>query len=167
MVYCSKKSAESTDKVNHYGSGARLACTGSSDGNMLPEQVVDPWRSGAWPRVGNCRTNWFTYIVGWWVFAALLILTPLYLVKIHNVKSKAQILLTTLSFPVWVYTTCLRVRTGRSVDRSRWPVGLSAVASKARRRISTADSVLYSGRMDVDYSVGDRDGEDKLSCVAM
>jgi len=45
-----------------------------------------------------------TNVVGWSVFAALLILTPLYLVKIHNVKSKAQILLTTLSFPVWVYT---------------------------------------------------------------
>ena len=45
-----------------------------------------------------------THIVGWSVFAALLILTPLYLVKIHDVKSKAQMLLTTLSFPVWVYT---------------------------------------------------------------
>ena len=45
-----------------------------------------------------------SHVVGWSVFAALLILTPLYLVKIHNVKSKAQILLTTLSFPVWVYT---------------------------------------------------------------
>ena len=27
-----------------------------------------------------------------------------FLVKIHNVRIKAQIILTTLSFPVWVYT---------------------------------------------------------------
>ena len=45
-----------------------------------------------------------THVVGWSVFAALLVLTPLYLVKIHSVKSKAQVILTTLSFPVWVYT---------------------------------------------------------------
>ena len=45
-----------------------------------------------------------TQVVGWLVFVALLVLTPLYLVKIHKVKSKAQIILTVLSFPVWVYT---------------------------------------------------------------
>ena len=45
-----------------------------------------------------------THTVGWSVFAALLVLTPLYLVKIHDVKSKAQVILTTLTFPVWVYT---------------------------------------------------------------
>jgi len=45
-----------------------------------------------------------THVVGWSVFVALLVLTPLYLVKIHAVKSKAQVILTTLSFPVWVYT---------------------------------------------------------------
>jgi len=45
-----------------------------------------------------------THVVGWSVFVALLVLTPLYLVKIHNVKSKARVFLTTLSFPVWVYT---------------------------------------------------------------
>jgi len=42
--------------------------------------------------------------VGWSVFTALLLLTPLYLVKIQNVKTTAQVILTTLSFPVWVYT---------------------------------------------------------------
>ena len=76
-----------------------------------------------------------THVVGWSVFAALLILTPLYLVKIHNVKSKAQIVLTTLSFPVWVYT----------------------IGGPYGRLVSAADSVLYSGRVDVDYSVGDCD----------
>jgi hypothetical protein len=45
-----------------------------------------------------------TQIVGWVVFGVLLVLTPIYLVKIHNVRIKAQIVLTTLSFPVWVYT---------------------------------------------------------------
>ena len=45
-----------------------------------------------------------THIVGWSVFSALLLLTPLYLVKIQNVKTTAQVILTTLSFPVWVYT---------------------------------------------------------------
>ena len=45
-----------------------------------------------------------THFVGWGVFVVLLVLTPLYLVKIHKVKGNAQITLTTLSFVVWVYT---------------------------------------------------------------
>ena len=45
-----------------------------------------------------------TNLVCWSVFVALLVLTPLYLVKIHNVKSMDQVAVTTLSFPVWVYT---------------------------------------------------------------
>jgi len=45
-----------------------------------------------------------TVIVGWTVFFILLTLTPVYLIRIHKVKSTAQVLLTTLSFPVWVYS---------------------------------------------------------------
>lgn len=45
-----------------------------------------------------------TRFVGWTVFFVLLVLTPLYLVKIHNVRGRTQLVLTTLSFVVWVYT---------------------------------------------------------------
>ena len=45
-----------------------------------------------------------THIVGWSVFAALMVLTPFYLVRVQQVKSRAQVVITTLSFPVWVYT---------------------------------------------------------------
>ena len=57
-----------------------------------------------------------THMVGWSVFTALLVLTPLYLVKIHAVKSKVQVSLTTLSFPVWVYTI------GGPFNMAGWPV---------------------------------------------
>ena len=45
-----------------------------------------------------------TRFVGWTVFFVLLVLTPLYLAKIHSVRGKTQLVLTTLSFVVWVYT---------------------------------------------------------------
>jgi hypothetical protein len=45
-----------------------------------------------------------TYVVGWTVFVILLVLTPFYLARIHNVRDKTQLTLTTLSFVVWVYT---------------------------------------------------------------
>jgi hypothetical protein len=45
-----------------------------------------------------------TGIVGWTVFFVLLVLTPIYLVKIHNVREKKQLILTSISFAVWVYT---------------------------------------------------------------
>ena len=45
-----------------------------------------------------------TRLVGWTVFFVLLVLTPLYLAKIHNVRGKTQLVLTTLSFVVWVCT---------------------------------------------------------------
>lgn len=45
-----------------------------------------------------------THLVGWSVFFVLLVLTPLYLTRIHHVRGKMQLVLTTLSFVVWVYT---------------------------------------------------------------
>ena len=45
-----------------------------------------------------------TRFVGWTVFFVLLVVTPLYLARIHDVRGKTQIVLTTLSFCVWVYT---------------------------------------------------------------
>ena len=40
----------------------------------------------------------------WTAFFVLLVLTPLYLAKIHDVRGKTQLVLTSLSFVVWVYT---------------------------------------------------------------
>ena len=45
-----------------------------------------------------------TRFVGWTVFFLLLVLTPLYLAKIHDVRGRTQLVLSTLSFVVWVYT---------------------------------------------------------------
>ena len=45
-----------------------------------------------------------TRFVGWTVFFVLLVVTPLYLARIHDVRGKTQIVLTMLSFCVWVYT---------------------------------------------------------------
>ena len=45
-----------------------------------------------------------TQAVAWLAFAVLLILTPLYLAKIHKVTEKAQLTLTTVAFAVWAYT---------------------------------------------------------------
>jgi len=38
------------------------------------------------------------------VFVLLLILTPIYLRKVANVQNRSQLVVTTLSFVIWVYT---------------------------------------------------------------
>jgi hypothetical protein len=74
---------------------------------LIPSEIIAAYMvihgilAGQVIQVGQ---NDLTHIVGWSVFIALLVLTPLYLVKLHNVKSRAQVILTTISFPVWVYT---------------------------------------------------------------
>ena len=45
-----------------------------------------------------------TALVAWIVFAVLFILTPVYLARIQNVTQPGQLVLTTISFAVWVYT---------------------------------------------------------------
>ncbi len=41
--------------------------------------------------------------MSWFIFAVCLILIPLYLNRVLNVKKKIQILISSLSFVVWVY----------------------------------------------------------------
>ncbi|MBN1596531.1 hypothetical protein JW933_11450 [candidate division FCPU426 bacterium] len=46
------------------------------------------------------QAKWGTTLVG----VALLIMTPLYMQRIQKVSKKTQLLVTTLSFAVWVYS---------------------------------------------------------------
>ena len=74
---------------------------------LIPTEIIAAYMAlhgifqGQVIRIGESD---LTHFVGWGVFVVLLVLTPLYLGKIHKVKGKAQMALTTLSFIVWVYT---------------------------------------------------------------
>ncbi|MCF8242278.1 MAG: hypothetical protein K9J16_12900 [Melioribacteraceae bacterium] len=43
-------------------------------------------------------------IIGWIVFGVLLLLTPLYLKRFQQVDDFAQLVITSISFAVWVFT---------------------------------------------------------------
>ena len=74
---------------------------------LIPTEIVGGYMvihgilSGQTIQIGETD---ITQAVAWLVFAVLLILTPLYLAKIHKVTQKAQLTLTTIAFAVWAYT---------------------------------------------------------------